>query len=70
MIHRFRVVTHLGITLSQRDYKGKWYSRIGLKYQFAKNFYVRGLLKTPEGFKADFIEWGIGCSFYKLHRRG
>jgi hypothetical protein len=67
MIHRFRVVTHFGITLSQRDYKGKWYTRIGLRYNFAKNFYFRGVLKTPEGFKADFIEWGIGYSFYK-HR--
>lgn len=70
MIQRFRVVTHFGITLSQRDYKGRWYSRIGLKYQFAKNFYIRGVLKTPEGFKADFIEWGIGYSFYTRGSRG
>ena len=33
---------------------------------FAKNFYFRSVLKTPEGFKADFIEWGLGYSFYKL----
>jgi len=66
MIHRFRVVTHLGITLSRREYKGKWFSRIGVRYNFAKNFYFRGLLKTPEGFKADWIEWGIGYSFYKI----
>jgi len=65
MIHRVRVVTHLGITLSQRDYKGKWFSRVGLRYDFAKHFYFRGLLKTPGGFKADWIEWGLGYAFYK-----
>ena len=66
MIQRFRVVTHFGITLSQREYKGKWFARIGMRYNFAKNFYLRSVLKTPEGFKADFIEWGLGYSFYKL----
>ena len=66
MIQRFRVVTHFGITLSQREYKGKWFARIGMRYNFAKNFYFRSVLKTPEGFKADFIEWGLGYSFYKL----
>lgn len=68
MIHRIRVVTHLGITLSQREYKGKWFARIGLRYNFAKNFYFRSVLKTPEGFKADFIEWGLGYSFYRLSK--
>lgn len=70
MIQRFRIVTHFGLTLSQRDLKGKWYSRIGLRYNFAKNFYFRGVLKTPEGFKADFIEWGLGYSFYKIRNPG
>lgn len=67
MIQRFRVVSHLGITMSQREYKGKWFARIGLRYNFAKNFYFRSVLKTPGGFKADWIEWGIGYSFYKLN---
>ncbi len=66
MIQRFRVVSHLGITMSQREYKGKWFARIGLRYNFAKNLYFRSVLKTPGGFKADWIEWGIGYSFYKL----
>jgi hypothetical protein len=68
MVQRFRLVTHFGITLSQREYKGRWYSRVGLRYDFAKNFYIRGVLKTPEGFKADFIEWGIGYSLYKIRK--
>jgi hypothetical protein len=69
MIQRFRVVSHFGITLKQREYKGKWFIRIGLRYTFTKNFYFRGLLKTPEGFKADCIEWGIGYSFYKIRNQ-
>ena len=68
MIQRFRVVTHLGITLAQREYKGKWYGRIGLRYDFTKRLFFRSTLKFPAGFKADFIEWGIGFSMYKLNK--
>ena len=68
MVQRFRVVTHMGITLAQREYKGKWYGRIGLRYDFSKRFFFRATLKFPAGFKADFIEWGLGFSLYK-HRK-
>ncbi len=65
MIHRFRVVTHLGINLAQREYKGKWYGRIGLRFDISKHFFLRSTLKFPAGFKADYIEWGVGYAIYK-----
>ena len=68
MVQRFRVVTHMGITLAQREYKGKWYGRIGLRYNFTKRFFARATLKFPDGFKADFIEWGLGYSIYKQRK--
>lgn len=70
MIHRFRVVSHLGINLAQREYKGKWYGRIGLRFDFTKRLFLRSTLKFPAGFKADFIEWGIGYSLYHIPARG
>lgn len=42
--------------------KGKFYFRIGWKYYFTEDFYGNITLKTANGFKADFIEFGLGYS--------
>ncbi len=45
------------------DAKGIFYFRVGLKYYLTKNFYAGVALKTANGFKADYIEFGMGYKF-------
>jgi len=42
--------------------KGNFYFRIGLKYYYTENLNLNLTLKTANGFKADFIEFGLGYS--------
>lgn len=46
------------------DYKGYFFFRPALKYQFMKRMYAQLGLKTQAGFKADWIELGIGVSLF------
>ncbi len=64
MINRFTLVTQVGVTLTHRDIEGKWYGRWGMRIDITEHFFFRGTLKTPAGFKADFIELGLGYNFY------
>jgi hypothetical protein len=63
-IQKFVFVTQLGLYLQDKPEKGKVYTRFALRYNVSKNFYVRGGLKTLNGFAADFIEWGVGYSIF------
>ncbi len=40
--------------------KGSFFFRVGLKYYATKNIYANLTLKTANGFRADFIEFGLG----------
>jgi hypothetical protein len=64
MVNRVTLVTQVGVTLTKREVEGKWYGRFGLRIDITEHFFFRGTLKTPDGFKADFIEWGLGFNFY------
>jgi hypothetical protein len=64
MVNRFALVTQVGVTLTKRELEGKWWGRFGLRIDLARNVFIRGTLKIPDGFKADFIEWGVGFNFY------
>ncbi|WP_167021253.1 acyloxyacyl hydrolase [Chitinophaga sp. Cy-1792] len=60
-ISRFELVTQAGVYLVQRDNeKGKWFLRIGFRYNIAKHGFVQIGLKTLNGGAADWIEWGGG----------
>ena len=65
MVNRFTLVTQVGVTMTHRDIEGKWYGRFGARIDITEHLFFRGTLKIPNGFKADFIEWGIGYNFYR-----
>jgi hypothetical protein len=56
MVKRFTLVTQVGVTISKRYIVAKWYGRFGMRIDITRNFFVRGILKIPNAFKADFIE--------------
>ncbi|WP_291914011.1 acyloxyacyl hydrolase [Chitinophaga sp. CB10] len=61
-ISRFEIVTQLGAYLAQRDdQKGKWFLRVGLRYNINKRGFLQVGLKTLDGGAADWIEWGGGA---------
>ena len=64
MIHRVTIMVHYGRTFEDIKGRGNWYTRVGGRYDITKNFHARVALKTPGGFVADFIEWGLGVNFY------
>lgn len=43
-----------------REYKGNYFFRPALKYQFMNRLFAQVGLKTQAGFKADWIEFGLG----------
>ncbi len=65
MVNRVTLVTQVGVTLTERDTKGKWYGRFGMRIDITEHFFFRSTLKIPNGFKADYIEWGLGYNFYR-----
>ena len=64
MIHRFTILVHYGRTFEDIKGRGNWYARVGGRYDITQNFFAKVALKTPGGFVADFIEWGLGVNFY------
>ncbi|RLD41659.1 MAG: hypothetical protein DRI86_12995 [Bacteroidetes bacterium] len=60
-VSKFALQTQIGTYLYKgTSAKGAFYFRIGLKYYIIDNFYLNLTLKTANGFKADFIEFGMG----------
>ena len=58
---KFAFVTHLGVYLWKgTPGKGAMFARVGLRYYIADQFIANITLKTENGFKADFIEFGLG----------
>ena len=44
------------------------YARIGLRYDISKQFFVRASVRLYQKFYSDFIEWGVGYSYYKVKK--
>ncbi len=64
MIHRWSVVTQAGINLKQVGDKGAWYGRLGVRYDLSQSVFVRLGLRVYGSVVSDFIEWGVGYSWY------
>ena len=64
MFHRFTLVTQYGRTFRKIKDRGNWYLRVGLRYDINHHLFGRLSLKTPDGFRADFVEWGGGIYLY------
>jgi len=64
IISKVSVVTQAGTYLIKgTPAKGWFFFRLQLKYSFTPNWSASIALKTANGFKADFIEFGIGHRF-------
>ena len=58
---KFAFVAHLGTYLWKgTEGKGMVYARVGLRYYVSEQIIANLTLKTENGFKADFIELGLG----------
>ncbi len=56
----------LGSYLHERghDMKGHFFFRPALKYDIGERFFLQLGLKTRDGFKADWIEYGVGITLW------
>jgi len=58
---KFAFIAHLGTYLWKGTQgKGMIFARVGLRYYISEQFIANLTLKTENGFKADFIELGLG----------
>ena len=69
MVHRWTFITQAGLNLKVPMNKGIWYGRIGLRYDLTKSIFVRASLRVYDRFYSDFVEWGVGYSYYKIIKR-
>jgi len=62
-VSKFALQSQIGTYLYKgTPAKGAFYFRIGLKYYVIEDIYLNLTLKTANGFRADFIEFGMGYS--------
>lgn len=64
-----RIYVPMGIGLyinrnAENDEKTPYYERVGMRYRFAKHYFV-GLTIKAHGAVADIFEWTVGYSFHK-----
>lgn len=59
--YRFTLLMQLATYLyKETPARGKWYSRLGLRYDIFPGWFGQISLKSQNGTKADFMEWGFG----------
>lgn len=64
IIDRFTVVLNLGTYYRQHSYdRGYYYSRAGGRWQFTDQLYGHICIKSKNGIRSDWIEWGCAYSF-------
>jgi hypothetical protein len=69
-ISKFSVEIQLGgYIYKPNNYKGDWYLRTALKYQFDNGLYVQIGLKTKDAGAADWAEFGVGYRLFSSYYR-
>lgn len=67
----FTMMTQLATYLyKDTPSRGRFYARVGFQYNFTSRWYGQISLKTQNGTKSDFIEWGIGIRMGNRERGG
>jgi hypothetical protein len=67
-LNNFHFVLGMGVYL--RDFynpDGRLYHRVGMRYYLKNGVHFNVVLKSHWG-KADYVEWGVGYTFFKLKR--
>lgn len=63
IVNKFRMTTQVGVYMHRStDYSVPVYERVALRYYPIKNIFTNVSIKA-HGFKAQFIEWGLGVTF-------
>lgn len=63
IVNKFRMTTQVGVYMYRSvDYSVPVYERVALRYYPIKNLFINFSVKA-HGFKAQFVEWGLGTSF-------
>ena len=65
MIHRWTLITQAGINLKDISDKGMWFGRLAFRYDVSKSIFLRVGLRVHKTVVSDFIEWGVGYSYYR-----
>ncbi len=64
VISKMSIITQAGTYLWKgSEAKGWFFFRLQLRYYVSQNWYAVFALKTANGFKADYLEMGLGHSF-------
>ncbi len=66
MVHRWTFITQAGINLKAVGDKGTGYGRVALRYDVSKHLFVRAGIRVYKTIVSDFIEWGVGYTYYKM----
>ena len=63
IIDRFTVLFNLGTYYRQHSYdRGYYYARAGGRWRFTDHLYGHICIKTKNGIRSDWVEWGIATS--------
>lgn len=69
-ISKFSVELQLGAYIYKPNYyKGDWYLRTALRYQFDNGIFLQIGLKTKDAGAADWAEFGVGCRLFSCYYR-
>jgi len=64
IIDRFTILFNLGTYFRQSSYdRGFMFARAGGRWQFTEKLYGHICIKTKNGVRSDWIEWGAAYSF-------
>ena len=64
IVDRFSVLFNLGTYYWQRSKdRGFWFVRAGGRYRFTDHLYGQISIKSKDGVRSDWIEWGLAYSF-------
>ncbi len=64
IVNRFTLLFNFGTYFRQSSFdRGFWFVRAGGRYRFTERFYGQVSLKSKNGMRADWIEWGCAYSF-------
>lgn len=70
LIQRFSIELQFGIYFKtpEEDWKGSYYLRPALRYNISKKWYAQVGLKTTDGGKADWVEYGFGLRLFNTKK--
>ena len=64
IIDRFTILFNLGTYFRQHSYdRGYYFARVGGRWQFTEHLYGHICIKTKNGIRSDWVEWGCAYSF-------